>query len=43
MSTKMSGLTKSGFPKLIQKKVYKDITIRNYNTVQKLLILMEKN
>src|SRR5258706_6585564 len=43
MSTKMSGLTKSGFPKLIQKKVYQDITIRNYNTVQKLLNLIEPN
>jgi uncharacterized protein (DUF1697 family) len=42
MSTKLSGLTKSGFTKLIGTKIYKDITIRNYNTVQKLLTLMEK-
>ena len=41
MSTLLSGLTKSGFTKLINKKVYKDITIRNYNTCQKLLALME--
>lgn len=36
MSTKLFGLTKSGFPKLIQKTIYKEITIRNYNTVKKL-------
>ena len=41
MSTLLSGLTKSGFPKLIGTKVYQDITIRNYNTAQKLLALME--
>ncbi len=42
MSTKMSGLTKSGFPKLISKAIYQDITIRNYNTVEKLFALMEQ-
>jgi uncharacterized protein (DUF1697 family) len=41
MSTVLSGLTKSGFTKLINKKVYKDITIRNYNTCQKILVRME--
>ncbi len=41
LSTLLSGLTKSGFTKLVGKKVYKDITIRNYNTAQKLLALME--
>jgi uncharacterized protein (DUF1697 family) len=41
MSTLLSGVTKSGFTKLIGTKIYKDITIRNYNTVQKLLDLME--
>ncbi len=41
MSTLLSGLTKSGFTKLIGTKVYQDITIRNYNTAQKLLALME--
>ncbi len=41
MSTLLSGLTKSGFTKLINKKVYKDITIRNYNTCQKILARME--
>jgi len=40
MSTLLSGLTKSGFTKLIGTKVYQDITIRNYNTAQKLLALM---
>lgn len=42
LSTKMEGLTKSNFPKLIQKKIYKDMTMRNFNTVQKLLTLMEE-
>ncbi len=41
MSTLLSGLTRSRFTKLITKKVYKDITIRNYNTVQKLFDLMK--
>ena len=42
MTTLLSGLTKSGFAKLVSTKVYKDITIRNYSTVQKLLTLMEE-
>lgn len=41
MSTLLTGITNSGFAKLAGKKIYKDITIRNYNTVQKLLALME--
>jgi uncharacterized protein (DUF1697 family) len=41
MSTLLSGLTKSGFTRLINKIVYKDITIRNYNTCQQLLSRME--
>lgn len=36
LTTKLEGITKSGFTKLIKTKIYKDITIRNYNTVQKL-------
>lgn len=36
MSTLLSGITKSGFSRLAGKKVYKAITIRNFNTVQKL-------
>jgi uncharacterized protein (DUF1697 family) len=42
LSTLLSGLTKSRFTKLINKKVYKDITIRNYTTAQKLLALMQE-
>lgn len=42
LTTLLSGLTKSGFAKLVSTKVYKDITIRNYSTVQKLLTLMEE-
>jgi uncharacterized protein (DUF1697 family) len=37
MSTLLSGVKKSGFTNLIGKKVYKYITIRNYNTAQKIL------
>ena len=42
MSTKLAGLTKSRFTKLAGKKISKDITIRNYTTVQKLLALTEQ-
>lgn len=40
MSTKLSGISQSGFPKLSVKKVYQDMTVRNYNTVKKLLDLV---
>jgi uncharacterized protein (DUF1697 family) len=40
LSTVLSGLTKSALVKLVSKKVYRDMTIRNYNTTQKLLALM---
>jgi uncharacterized protein (DUF1697 family) len=42
MSTKLAGITKSGFPKLIAKQVYKNITLRNFSTAQKLLSYMEE-
>ena len=41
LTTLTSGLTKSGFTKLISTPVYKDITLRNYTTAQKLLALMK--
>jgi uncharacterized protein (DUF1697 family) len=41
LSTLLSGLTRSGFTKLASTKIYKELTMRNYNTAQKLLILME--
>lgn len=41
MTTLLSALTKSKFTKIISKPIYKDMTIRNYNTVQKLVKLME--
>jgi uncharacterized protein (DUF1697 family) len=41
LTTLTSGLTKSGFTKLISSPVYKDITLRNYNTALKLLNLMK--
>lgn len=37
MTTKLSGIAKSGFSKLSRKKIYKEITIRNYTTVKKLM------
>lgn len=42
MTTLLSALTKSAFNKLIGKKIYQDMTIRNYNTTKKLLALMEQ-
>jgi uncharacterized protein (DUF1697 family) len=42
MSTLLSGLTKSGFTKLVSKQVYQDMTIRNYSTCFKILELMEE-
>jgi uncharacterized protein (DUF1697 family) len=41
MSTRLSGITKSRLTRLITKKVYKDITLRNYNTARKLLALLD--
>ena len=41
MSTKMEGLTKSKFAKFIGKKVYKDVTIRNFKTSRMILEIME--
>lgn len=43
MTTLMSGLTKSGFTKMIGTNIYKEMTIRNLNTTRKLLELMEKS
>ena len=42
ISTVLSGLKQSALVKLISKKIYQDMTIRNYNTTQKLLTLMER-
>ena len=40
MWTKMSGLTKSGFTKLVGTKVYQSMTMRNLNTVRKLAAML---
>ncbi|MFA6005707.1 MAG: DUF1697 domain-containing protein [Patescibacteria group bacterium] len=40
MTTLTSGLTKSGFTKLVGKKIYQDLTMRNYNTTRKIFELM---
>ena len=42
MSTLLSGLTKSGLSKVILRKIYKAITIRNFNTVRKIVALLEQ-
>jgi uncharacterized protein (DUF1697 family) len=41
MTTLLSGITKSSFSKLVSKPVYQYLTMRNFNTVQKMLELME--
>lgn len=41
-STKLSGITKSHINKVIGKPIYKSMTMRNFNTVQKILALMEE-
>lgn len=41
MSTSMEGLTKSKLNKLIGKKIYKEMTMRNYVTSKRLLELMD--
>jgi uncharacterized protein (DUF1697 family) len=43
LSTLLSGLKRSRFTKVIGKSVYRHMTIRNYNTCQKLLALMERD
>ena len=43
LSTLLSGLKRSRFPKVIGKSVYRHMTIRNYNTCRKLLALMERD
>lgn len=42
MATKMEGLTKSGYTKIVGTKIYQDMTMRNYNTTLKILALMSK-
>ncbi len=42
LSTTLDGLRKSKISKLITKKIYRYMTMRNYNTTQKILELMEK-
>jgi uncharacterized protein (DUF1697 family) len=41
MSTILSGLTKSRLSRIISKKVYRDMTMRNYDTTRKILALMD--
>jgi uncharacterized protein (DUF1697 family) len=41
MTTVLKDATKSAFNKLASKKIYKEMTIRNYNTTRKIALLME--
>lgn len=41
MTTLLSGLTRSGYSKFAGSKMYKEVTIRNYNTTRKILNLMK--
>ena len=41
LSTLMRRLKQSGFTKVVKKEIYRDMTIRNYNTCQKILALMQ--
>lgn len=40
LSTEVKWITKTGFTKMAQSKIYKDLTMRNYNTAQKIMELM---
>ena len=42
MSTVMARLKQSAFPKIVGKPIYRDMTIRNYSTCQKILALMDR-
>ncbi len=42
MTTLLSGLVKSGYTKMIGKKIYREMTIRNYNTTRKIFERMEE-
>ena len=41
LSTLMRRLKQSGFTKVVKKDIYRDMTIRNFNTCQKILALMQ--
>jgi hypothetical protein len=41
MATLLRDVKKSGLTKLVTREVYRSLTIRNYNTCQRLLALME--
>lgn len=43
MTSVINELTKSNFNKLASKKIYQEMTIRNYNTSQKILELMDND
>lgn len=42
MSTKLEGITKSGLSKMIGTKIYKEMTMRNFNTTKRIVEMMDK-
>ncbi len=43
MTTVIARLTQSGLSRVVSKAVYRDITVRNYSTCQKILALMDRD
>ncbi len=43
MSTVISRVTQSAFPKIVGTPIYRDLTIRNFSTCRKILALMEQD
>ena len=43
MSTLMSHLKQSGFPRIVGTPIYRDMTIRSFSTCEKILVLMERD
>jgi uncharacterized protein (DUF1697 family) len=43
MSTVITRLKQSAFPKIVGKPIYRDMTIRSYTTCQKILALMDND
>jgi uncharacterized protein (DUF1697 family) len=43
MSTLITHLKQSAFPKIVGKPIYRDMTVRNYSTCQKILALMDRD
>lgn len=42
MSTRLEGITKSGLSKMAGTKMYKEMTMRNFNTTKRIMEMMDK-